>query len=186
MGVARNARRNTQRTCRTSPRSRTRTVEKIQWPPVGSVQHGPYILAAGKYWLGDLCNVLSDLQWKEIASKNASRNGSMTLNDGRVVVTFKLPQGCGIYPGRDGHHHIVNSGTIGVTLLHGLPEKAHKMGQILTYNHEFSCASIVVAHPQGGGTVSFNSFGPMVEVDSDDHVNSMSQFIREGFAAAYH
>jgi hypothetical protein len=149
------------------------------WPPPGAVTLGPYTLGAGKYWVGDLSTVLGDEDWKEIGGKQ----GAMTLRDGRQVVLFRLPGGGGVYPGKDGHNHLVDSGTIGLTRLKGLGHEATTMGQTTVYSKTFTCLSITVAHPQGGGMVSFNTLGGNIEVDSDDEVYTMAQFLREGVAA---
>ena len=166
------------RTRNTVPKS-TSSPEKDQWPPPGAVQQGPYTLAAGDYWIGDLGNVLKYDAWKEIGTSY----GHQTLSDGREVVRFKLPCGNGIYPGKDGHNHFIDSGTIGITLLDGLGVEARSTGQISIYSDKFECSSITVAHPQGGGNVSFNTFGGNVEIDSDDEVYVMTPLLREARAA---
>lgn len=152
------------------------------WPPVGAVQMGPYRATAGKYWLGDLSTVLSADLWQEIGGKQ----GNITLSDGRTVVLFKLPDGAGVYPGKDGNNHLIDSGTVGVTLLKGLCIEAQTTGQTIVYNKTFECLSVTVAHPQGGGMVSFNTFGHSVTIHSDDQVYSMKQFLSEGLAAQQH
>ncbi|KAJ1467194.1 hypothetical protein T484DRAFT_1859613 [Baffinella frigidus] len=163
----------------TRHKPRVEQVVASDWPPPGAVQLGPYMLGAGKYWVGDLSTVLGDEDWKEIGGKQ----GAMTLRDGRQVVIFKLPSGGGVYPGKDGHNHLIDSGTIGLTRLKGLGHEATTMGQTTVYSKTFKCLSITVAHPQGGGMVSFNTFGGNIEVDSDDEAYTMTQFLREGVAA---
>ncbi|KAJ1470501.1 hypothetical protein T484DRAFT_1753853 [Baffinella frigidus] len=143
---------------------------------------GPYRATAGKYWLGDLSTVLSADLWQEIGGKQ----GNITLSDGRTVVLFKLPDGAGVYPGKDGNNHLIDSGTVGVTLLKGLCIEAQTTGQTIVYNKTFECLSVTVAHPQGGGMVSFNTFGHSVTIHSDDQVYSMKQFLSEGLAAQQH
>jgi hypothetical protein len=152
------------------------------WPPIGAVQLGPYTLGAGEYWVGDIGTVLGDMDMKELGD----RNGVITLDNGREIVRFKFREGAGVYPGKDGHHHIIHGNTIGITRVAGLEPEALTTGQIAVYESEFSCTSVDVAHPDGGGRVSFNSFGPNVEIDSDDKIYSMGRFIRDAFIAEYH
>jgi hypothetical protein len=158
------------------PRRSTQQSTSIEhnWPPAGAVQVGPYELDEGEYWVGDLCHVLCDEHWKEIKCL-----GYLTLSDGREVVQFKLPdRGGGTYPSNDGKRYLVDSGTIGITRVEGL--LVHKLhhGHIIVYTNKFSCMCITAAHPQGGGDVSFNSFGQKIQIDSDDQCYSISGFIR--------
>ncbi|KAJ1466288.1 hypothetical protein T484DRAFT_1756771 [Baffinella frigidus] len=161
-------------------RNATLSVE-AQWPPAGAVQHGPYVLTAGEYWVGDLSTVLSGAEWGEVGDTE----GSVTLKNGRTVVAFKLPEGSGIYPGKDRHNHLIESGMVGITTTAGLPEEARVTGQIIDYTNAFSSTSITVAHPQGGGDVSFNTFGPKIEIDSDDQIYSTAQFFREAVSSKH-
>jgi hypothetical protein len=178
MGASKNRKR--KKTCRVSRPSRsTASIETIPWP-AASVQVGPYLLPAGEYWLGDLCNVLSDVEWNEIGG----RQGHIKLNSGRIVVVFKLPQGRGVYPCKTQRLHIIDSGTVGITAMRNL--QTNGVGQVLNYTHDFYCTCVTTLHPDGGGYVSFNEFGTAVQIDSDDRVDSISQFVRDWFAAEYH
>ncbi|KAJ1467720.1 hypothetical protein T484DRAFT_1755675 [Baffinella frigidus] len=151
-----------------------------EWPPSDAVQLGPYTLASGEYWVGDLCNVLKYEEWDEICGTE----GFKTLGGGRDVVQFKLPEGGGIYAGKYGDRvHFIDSGTVGITLLEGLGPQAQATGHRTTYTDNFGCMSIKVAHPQGGGDVSFNNFGSSVEIESDDQVWTTTQLLREQLAA---
>ena len=154
--------------------------KRYEWPPVGSIQLGPYILAAGEYWVGDLYNVLNYELCEELGTTNV---GFKKLSNGRDVVHFKLPDGSGIYAGKHKDQiYFIDSDTIGITLLEGLGVQARATGNVVVYTDKFECMSINVAHPQGGGNVSFNQFGGNVEIDSDDQVYSMTPSLRERLA----
>ncbi|KAJ1466130.1 hypothetical protein T484DRAFT_1756900, partial [Baffinella frigidus] len=110
-----------------------------EWPPSDAVQLGPYTLASGEYWVGDLCNVLKYEEWDEICGTE----GFKTLGGGRDVVQFKLPEGGGIYAGKYGDRvHFIDSGTVGITLLEGLGPQAQATGHRTTYTDNFGCMSI--------------------------------------------
>lgn len=141
------------------------------------MQVGPFQLKNGVYWVGDLCNVLEERDWNELRGCQ----GQSTLSDGRNVVLFHLPEGAGIYPSKEGKHYVVHSGTIGMTLSEGLPIDKQHSGHLVVYTNTFSCMCITVAHPQGGGDVSFNSFGENIQIDSDDQCYFNTGFLR-GFA----
>ena len=153
---------------------------EYEWPPAEAVQMGPYTLAPGVYWVGDLYNVLNCEEWEEFGTTEV---GFKTLRNGREVVRFKLPDGGGIYAGkRDDQIHFIDSGTVGITLLEGLGVEARATGYTAVYTDKFQCMSLQMAHPEGGGDVSFNTFGDNVEIDSDDQVYSTTALLRERLA----
>jgi hypothetical protein len=170
---------------------RTRTVEasavpKIDdiWPPIGSVQLGPYTLQAGEYWIGDLYNVLTYESWEEIGETH----GYKKLSNNMEVVRFKLPEGSGTYIAKTATQEnekffFIDGGTVGITLLSGLGAQARETGHVFVFPEEFQCTCITVAHPQGGGYVSFNDFGGKVVIDSDDQVYTTTPSLREKLAA---
>ena len=147
------------------------------WPPVGAIQLGPYSLAAGEYWTGDLYNVLNYESWEEMGTMN----GYKKLHN-REVVRFKLPEGNGNYVGKQDELFFIDSGTVGITLLSGLGQEARDTGHITVFSDDFECMSITVAHPQGGGDVSFIKFGENVQINSEDQVYSTNQSLREKLA----
>ena len=101
----------------------------------------------------------------------------------REVVRFKLPEGSGNYAGKQDELFFIDSGTVGITLLAGLGPEARDTGHVTVFSGDFECMSITVAHPQGGGDVSFNKFGENVQIDSDDQVYATTPLLREKLAA---
>ncbi len=74
------------------------------------------MMTAGRYYVGDLCYVLSDV-WDEVCNLtifgNDCKEGSFTLKDGRHFVMYGTAYGDGTYAGSDGKRYSVDSGTIG-------------------------------------------------------------------------
>jgi hypothetical protein len=140
----------------------------------GVVEIGPFCMHKGRYYVGDLCNVLTDNEREELSDTI----GKFTLADGREVVIFKLPYGDGIYPDFKGRNHLVDSGTIGLTLAVGLKETGTVSGHIVDYKDIFHCMSANLDHPEKG-MVAFILFGDEVDINTDDQLGGVSQLAQE-------
>ena len=74
-------------------------------------------MQAGKYYIGDLCYVMADDEWKEICSiiiqGNRVVDGEFELKDGRKFAIYSTKWGDGLYDDHYGHSYSVDSGSIG-------------------------------------------------------------------------
>ena len=99
----------------------------------------------GTYYVGDLCYVMTDEEYKELCSiiikGNKVINGELQLKDGRQFAIYSTMHGDGVYYDSFGHSYSVDSGSIGCILVEDI--KAHKyenildLGAILDFNTEF-------------------------------------------------
>jgi hypothetical protein len=78
------------------------------------------MMPAGRYYVGDLCYVMSDADWSDICEltfrDGKSIDGEFTLADGRKIATYRTKWGDGEYYSNIGTVHCVDSGSIGCIL----------------------------------------------------------------------
>jgi hypothetical protein len=161
-------------------------------------EKGPYFMNKGRYYVGDMSSVLTDDELHEFGCTK----GQFTLTSGREVVNFKTPHGDGIYPDEKGRYHIVDSGTIGITLATGLNETGTVLGHTVDYEDNFLCVAhyldcsghiaayirfgeevgILTAKQMGGTPIHVNATGPdecitySVPHDEVDYIRPLSSF----------
>ena len=77
-------------------------------------------MQAGKYYVGDLCYVMSDDEWSEVCSITIKGNqcieGEFEFKDGRKFAMYSTAWGDGEYQDQYGNCYGVDSGTIGCIL----------------------------------------------------------------------
>lgn len=82
------------------------------------------MLPAGKYYVGDLCYVMTDAEWDEICAMTLKDgdvlDGEFTLSDGRRFAMYSTLFGDGEYNDRHGRCYPVDSGSIGCIEVSGL------------------------------------------------------------------
>jgi hypothetical protein len=82
------------------------------------------MMKAGRYYVGDLCYVMSDTEWGEVCSitivGNECIQGEFTLSDGRKFAMYNTRWGDGQYRSNRNTKHSVDSGTIGCILLENI------------------------------------------------------------------
>jgi hypothetical protein len=78
------------------------------------------MMPAGRYYVGDLCYVMTDEEWDEVCgllfegrSDHGCNEGEFTLKDGRRFVTYNTKYGDGRYESNMWTDHSVDSGGIG-------------------------------------------------------------------------
>lgn len=78
------------------------------------------MMPAGKYYVGDLCYVMTDEEWDEVCgllfegrSDHGCNEGEFTMKDGRRFVTYNTKYGDGRYESNMWTDHSVDSGGIG-------------------------------------------------------------------------
>ena len=105
------------------------------------------MMPAGKYYVGDLCYVMSDDEWEEFCSitidGNNVRDGEFQLGDGRRFATYCTAFGDGVYHDQYGHSYSVDAGLIGCILIDDIHiEKYEKslldLGSIMEFDNSFA------------------------------------------------
>ena len=78
------------------------------------------MMPAGKYYVGDLCHIMTDNEWLEICdiTIRGTRvlDGEFQLKDGRRFAMYSTAYGDGVYYDHYGHSYSVDSGSIGCIL----------------------------------------------------------------------
>jgi len=106
-------------------------------------------MPAGKYYVGDLCYVMTDKEWEEVCELTApkmgtwgkSTQGEFELADGRKFTCYDTKWGDGEYYDEIGHSYSVDAGLIGCILVSDI--KANKydnlldLGAILEFDEDF-------------------------------------------------
>lgn len=111
-------------------------------------------LAAGKWYIGDLCYVLGN-RWDEFCNLtidgNNVKEGAFTMADGTQFITFGTAYGDGTYLDQEGNEYPVDAGLIGCVLADKVDSDArldlgkvhvfendvwaHSDGKVLTFGH---------------------------------------------------
>ena len=75
------------------------------------------MMTAGKYYVGDLCYVMSDEEWEQVCKitivGHKCIEGEFNLPDGRRFAMYNTKWGDGLYKDQNNHQYGVDSGTIG-------------------------------------------------------------------------
>ena len=119
-------------------------------------------MAAGKYYVGDLCYVMHE-EWDEACglffkgrNDHGCNEGEFNLKDGRRFVSINTKYGDGGYQDQDGRNYSVDAGLIGcirvedIDLDHG--DNFTRGGQIIDFPFDFNCSyedengTIVIGH----------------------------------------
>lgn len=89
-------------------------------------------MPAGRYYIGDLCYVMTDEEWDEFCSITIKGNqcidGEFTFKDGRRFATYGTKWGDGLYFDQYGREYSVDAGLIGCIKLDDI--KAEKYDNI--------------------------------------------------------
>lgn len=77
----------------------------------------------GKYYVGDLCYVMSDKDWAEVCSltfpygegpnRHKQVEGMFVLSSGATICIYGTAYGDGVYADQHGREYYVDSGTLG-------------------------------------------------------------------------
>lgn len=126
------------------------------------------MMKAGNYYIGDLCYVMNDDEWREVCSLTLtgykSKEGVFTLSDGRMFACFNTKYGDGTYPTNvarwsDSEQTIVfdvDSGTIGCMLVDDISELTTRTAFMI--HEDFT--------PESDGSIL--KFGPVKVYTGDD------------------
>lgn len=90
-------------------------------------------MQAGKYFIGDLCYVMTDEEWKEFCDLTLKGNnvidGEFQFKDGRKFASYSTKYGDGTYYDQHGYSYSVDAGLIGCILVSDI--KAEKYDNLL-------------------------------------------------------
>lgn len=103
-------------------------------------------MQAGKYYVGDLCYVLSD-RWDEVCDliivDHKCLDGEFELKDGTRFAIYGTAYGDGTYPDQYGNGYPVDSGSIGCVLVEDITEGVLDdwLGNIFDFTESFTTDS---------------------------------------------
>lgn len=122
------------------------------------------LMPAGRYYVGDLCYVLSDSSWDELCTKRFGKEraedneGKFILSSGKQLCTFATAYGDGFYPSTIGFYFAVDSGSLGCILESDIEMKWRSdLSTVLDFPTDF-----LVSYEDGK-----IRFGKVVTIDTD-------------------
>ena len=122
------------------------------------------MMPAGKYYIGDLCYVMDNDEWRELCNIIFQGQkviyGEFELPDGRRFAIYGTAWGDGEYYDQYGHTYSVDAGSIGCILMSDI--RAHKYDNILDLGAVQEFAEPFATGSQGGQL----EFGHVV-IDTD-------------------
>lgn len=91
------------------------------------------MMPAGKYYIGDLCYVMTNEEWRKFCDITLDgqkvKDGEFQFKDGRRFATYSTAFGDGVYHDQYGHSYSVDAGLIGCILVEDI--KADKYDNLL-------------------------------------------------------
>lgn len=147
------------------------------------------MMQAGKYYIGDLCYVMSDAEWEEFCEltivSNDCVDGEFAFKDGRRFATYGTRWGDGEYCDQYGNRYSVDAGLIGCIRVEDIRankyEDLSELGAIVEFETDF-----VTGGGRGfsdwGGMIQFGRI--MIETDpdwEDDWEEDEEDYIERGY-----
>ena len=128
------------------------------------------MMPAGRYYIGDLCYVMTDDEWTEFCNITIKGNeileGEFQLPDGRRFATYSTAYGDGTYYDQYGHSYSVDAGLIGCILESDIKAEKYEnlldLGAIVDMNTPF-VTSGGRYDKESNGVIQFGTF--MIETD---------------------
>ena len=119
-------------------------------------------MPAGKYYVGDLCYVMSDNEWDQFCSITIKGNqcidGEFEMPDGRKFATYGTAWGDGCYKDQFGNEYAVDAGLIGCIRVEDIRAEKYENIERLGAIHEFK-TDFVTSGGRGeanwGGVIQF-------------------------------
>ena len=104
------------------------------------------MMPAGKYYVGDLCYVMSDDEWEEFCSITINGNkvidGEFQMKDGRLFATYGTAYGDGVYNDQYGNSYSVDAGLIGCIGVKDIRAEKYEnlldLGSIMEFDKSFA------------------------------------------------
>lgn len=131
------------------------------------------MMQAGKYYVGDLCYVMTEKEWDQFCSitikGNKCLDGEFEMPDGRKFATYGTAWGDGLYFDQFGNEYGVDAGLIGCIRLEDI--SAEKLDNIeeLGAVHEFLSDFVTSGgrgEPNWPGTIQFGRV--LIETNPED------------------
>jgi len=102
-------------------------------------------MPAGKYYIGDLCYVMTDEEWEEYCTLTTDGtkfvDGEFQFKDGRAFATYGTKYGDGVYYDEYGFSYSVDSGGIGCILVKDIRKKDTEdrldFGAVMKFEKDF-------------------------------------------------
>ena len=99
----------------------------------------------GKYYIGDLCYVMTDDEWLEFCDITIDgmkvKDGEFQLKDGRRFATYGTAYGDGVYHDQYGHSYSVDAGLIGCIKVEDIRANNYDnlldLGSIMKFDNSF-------------------------------------------------
>jgi hypothetical protein len=103
-------------------------------------------MPAGKYYIGDLCYVMTDDEWLEFCDITIDgmkvKDGEFQLKDGRRFATYGTAYGDGVYHDQYGHSYSVDAGLIGCIKIEDIRANNYDnlldLGSIMEFDNSFA------------------------------------------------
>jgi hypothetical protein len=103
-------------------------------------------MPAGKYYIGDLCYVMTDDEWLEFCDITIDgmkvKDGEFQLKDGRRFATYGTAYGDGVYHDQYGHSYSVDAGLIGCIKVEDIRANYYDnlldLGSIMEFDNSFA------------------------------------------------
>lgn len=120
------------------------------------------MMPAGRYYVGDLCYVMSDKEWDQFCSITIKGmqclDGEFEMPDGRKFATYGTAWGDGCYKDQFGNEYSVDAGLIGCIRVEDIRAEKYENIERLGAIHEFN-TDFVTGGGRGeakwGGTIQF-------------------------------
>lgn len=102
-------------------------------------------MPAGRYYVGDLCYVMTEQEWDQFCSITIKGqecvDGEFEMPDGRKFATYGTRWGDGLYKDQYGNRYGVDAGLIGCIRVEDInPEKfgdLESLGSVHEFKHDF-------------------------------------------------
>ena len=99
------------------------------------------MMPAGRYYVGDLCYVMTDKEWDQFCSitiqGNKCLDGEFEMPDGRKFATYGTAWGDGVYRDQFGNRYSVDAGLIGCIRVEDIRAEKYEDIEKLGTIHEF-------------------------------------------------
>jgi hypothetical protein len=133
------------------------------------------MMPAGKYYVGDLCYVMSDDEWNQFCDLTIKGrdvvDGEFQMPDGRRFATYCTAWGDGLYKDQYGNKYSVDAGLIGCIRVEDIRaekyENIEQLGAIHTFETDFVTGG-GRSTPAWGGTIQFGRVAIETNPESDD------------------
>lgn len=116
------------------------------------------MMLAGKYYIGDLCHIMTDSEWLEICDLTIRGtrvlDGEFQLKDGRRFAMYSTAYGDGVYYDHYGHSYSVDSGSIGCILADDIKYVDLDVGAVQEFDTDFVTGG-GRGEPDWEGTIQF-------------------------------